>query len=273
MKPANFAYLRPSSLAEATQFLAADADTMPIGGGQSLIPLMNLRMATCRQLVDLSRLTDLRIWSESARHVVIGAGVTHAMIEDGQVPDPSQGMMRKAAHHIAYRAVRCHGTIGGSVAMADPAADWPCILLALNATVIITSVSGERRLSMDEFLKGTYETALKSGEFIRAFEIPKLAATARTATSKVNRKTGAFADALCAVVLDGQDARIAIAALGTRAHILKSASQALGSKATVAELHRAIASDIAALLPKSDAYLQHLHETNARRAIAEVTRS
>ncbi len=273
MKPANFDYLRPSSLAEAAQFLSADADTMPIAGGQSLIPLMNLRMATCRNLVDLSRLTDLRVSCEGPGHVLIGAGVTHSMIEDGQVPDPSQGMMRKAARHIAYRAVRCHGTLGGSVAMADPAADWPCILLALNATVIITSKAGERRFAIDDFLKGTYETALKSGEFIRAFEIPKLAATARTATSKVNRKTGAFADALCAVVLDGKEARIAIAALGTRAHILTSASQALGAKAALTDLNQAIATDIAALLPKSDAYLQHLHETNARRAVAEVIRS
>ena len=273
MKPANFDYLRPASLAEAAQILSASTDAMPVAGGQSLIPLMNLRMATCGQLVDLGHMTDLRQCQESATHVVIGAGVTHAMIEDGQVPDPSQGMMRKAVRHIAYRAVRCHGTIGGSVAMADPAADWPCILLALNATVVIAHKAGERRLAMDAFLKGTYETALASGDIIKAFEIPKLATTARTATSKVNRKTGAFADALCAVVQDGASSRICVAAVGTRAQILKSASQALASNATEQDINRAIAIDIAALLPRADAYLQHLHTTNACRAVAEVLRS
>jgi carbon-monoxide dehydrogenase medium subunit len=246
---------------------------MPIAGGQSLVPLMHLRMATCHQLIDLGHIGDLRTCHESPTHVVIGAGVTHAMIEDGKVPDPSWGLMRKAARHIAYRAVRCHGTIGGSVAMADPAADWPCILLALNATVLIAAKAGERRLSMDAFLKGTYETALERGEIIKAFETPKLASTARTATSKVNRKTGAFADAICAVVMNGASSRICVAALGTRAQILTSASQALGSHAAMPDLNRAIASDIAALLPKADAYLQHLHTTNTCKAVAEVLHS
>lgn len=273
MKPAQFEYLRPDTLAEATHLLSGDTDVIPISGGQSLIPLMNLRMATCGKLVDLGRLQELRACNETDTHVVIGAGVTHAMIEDGEAPDPANGMMRKAARHIAYRAIRCHGTIGGSAAMADPAADWPCILLALNATVVIVGKAGQRSLAMDDFLQGTYETALKSGEVIRSFEIPKLPESALTATSKVNRKTGAFADAFCAVVFNGAESCIAVAAIGTRAQCLKSASQALAMRAPIADINSCVARDVAALLPAKDAYLQHLHETNACRAVAEVLRS
>ena len=272
MKSANFSYIRPSSLKEAETILSADTDAVPVSGGQSLIPLMSLRMSTCSQLVDLARLPDLQICKESATHVTIGAGITHAMIEDGRVPDPARGMMQKAARHIAYRAVRCHGTIGGSVAMADPAADWPCILLALDAHVLLFSSKGERRIALDDFLRSTYETAIAAGEIIVAFEIPKLPESARTATSKVNRKTGAFADAFAAVVLNGSQSRVTAGAIGTRAHILHETSKALAAKYPEKDLVALIEQDISPLIDPADAYKKHLHMTNIRRAIAEVTR-
>ena len=273
MKPASFTYMRPSSVIEAAQVLASDQDAVPISGGQSLVPLMNLRMSNCSQLIDLAHLPDLQKSQETDTHVILGAGITHAMIEDGLVPDPAQGLMRRAARNIAYRAIRCHGTIGGSVAMADPAADWPCILLALDAQVLLRSATAERRLAMNEFLRSTYETALHSGEIIVAFEIPKLPDQAQTAISKVNRKTGAFADAFAAVVRHGARSRVCLAAIGTRAQILTETSKGLAEGLSENDLAHLVAKDVAGLVDPQDAYKKNLHITNTRRALAEVMKS
>lgn len=272
MKPSPLAYRRAETLDAALALLSNGAgDATPIAGGQSLTPLLNLRMAMCDTLVDIARLPELRETRDLGAAVFIGAGVTHAMIEDGAIPDPSNGLMRRAAAHIAYRAVRCHGTIGGSVAMADPAADWPCILLALDATAIVASTGGERRIAMDALLVGTYETSLRPGEIIRGFEIPKLPAGAATACSKINRKTGAFANSLAVAVRNGARTRVALAAAATRARLLPLVSSALAEdEASLQTLAPLVARDVAAILPEPDAYLQNLHEANVKRVLAEA---
>ena len=103
------------------------ANTAAIAGGQSLLPMLNLRVALIDLLVDISRLDDLKTVTETPDSVWLGALTTHAAIEDGKTPDIFNGLMRRIAGQISYRAVRNHGTIGGSVALADPAADWPCL--------------------------------------------------------------------------------------------------------------------------------------------------
>ena len=122
------------SVAEASARLAAEgATTAAIAGGQSLMPMLNLRVALLDLLVDISRSTISRTLAETPDSVRIGALTTHAAIEDGKTPDIFDGLMRRVAGQISYRAVRNHGTIGGSVALADPAADWPGCLIALGA--------------------------------------------------------------------------------------------------------------------------------------------
>lgn len=124
MKPAAFDYVRPKSLAEAIAILSAAAgDAQILAGGQSLVAMMNLRVAAPDLLVDIARLDELRTVSETSDHVVLGACVTHAAIEDCLVPDPSRGFMPDVASNLAYRAVRTRGTLGGSLALSDPAAD------------------------------------------------------------------------------------------------------------------------------------------------------
>ena len=270
MKPAPFSYARARSLPEALAMLGADAQSLPLAGGQSLAPMLNLRMTICESLVDIGAIEKLLVASETKDHVTIGAAVTHAMIEDGSVPDPAHGMMRRAAQKIAYRAIRCHGTIGGSVAMADPAADWPCILLALDAIALVAGASGERRVPLDRLLVGTYETSLQQGEIIRAFEIPKLPPDARATTCKINRKTGAFADSIVTAVHNGQKSRVVLGAAGPRARILENASMSMAKNINGTALDQAINIDIAGMLPEDDAYLKHLHATNVKRAINEV---
>src|SRR4051794_12283511 len=126
MKPAPFKYRRAASVADAARMsgeLGGDASL--IAGGQSLTPLLNLRMTMCDTLIDIGGLADMRNTRDLGDSIFIGAGVTHAMIEDGLTPDPSNGMMRRAAAHIAYRAVRCHGPIGGFPAVGGPPSGRP----------------------------------------------------------------------------------------------------------------------------------------------------
>ena len=138
MKAAAVDYVRPRTLAEAVDLLAhASVEAQVIAGGQSLLALMNLRVASPRLLIDIARLPELLEIVDHADAVVLGACVTHAAIEDGRVPDPSLGLMPRAAATLAYRAIRTRGTIGGSLALADPAAEWPAVLAALDAEVVL----------------------------------------------------------------------------------------------------------------------------------------
>ncbi|MGE0007298.1 MAG: xanthine dehydrogenase family protein subunit M [Parvibaculaceae bacterium] len=204
MKPAPFDYVRPETQAAAFEHLAAaGGEARPIGGGQSLGPMLNLRLARPGKLVDVSRLGDLRVSRDDARHVEIGAAVTHAEIEDGRSPQPIEGMLRHVAAGIAYRAVRNKGTIGGSLCHADPAADWVSAMTVLDASIVVAGAAGRRRdIAMTEFMVGAYRTALEPGELVRAVRIPKYSGEARWGYYKICRKLGEFADAIGAVVAD-----------------------------------------------------------------------
>src|SRR6516225_3825728 len=134
MKAPAVDYVRPHSLAEAVNLLThASLEARVIAGGQSLLALMNLRVASPGLLIDIARLPELLSVADHADAVILGACVTHAAIEDGRVPDPSQGLMPRVASALAYRAIRTRGTIGGSLALSDPAAEWPSVLAALDA--------------------------------------------------------------------------------------------------------------------------------------------
>src|SRR3954467_6034373 len=214
MKSAPFEYVRPKSVAEASVALGRrGATTAAIAGGQSLMPMLGLRVALIDLLVDISRLDDLKIVAETPDSLWLGALTTHAAIEDGKVPDMFSGLMRRVAGQISYRAVRNHGTIGGSVALADPAADWPCFLIALDATVRIVGRNGVRVERVAEFIQDSYATTLTTGDIIMGFDIPAPKAKLRWGFAKVARKSGAFAQSIAIVAADGKGGPVA-AALG-----------------------------------------------------------
>ena len=145
MKAPAFDYVRPQSLSEAVGLLAAGGgEARVVAGGQSLLALMNLRVASPALLIDIARLPELAVVSEDGDTVNLGAGITHAMIEDGRVPDPSRGLMPHVAAGLSYRAIRNRGTIGGSLALAGPAADWPPVFSALDAEVTVRGPNGRR---------------------------------------------------------------------------------------------------------------------------------
>ena len=154
MKPASFRYERPASLAAALQLLAENEGARPIAGGQSLGPMLNLRAATPELLIDIARLTELKRIESDGEAIIVGAGVRHADIEDGGVPDVLDGLLARVARGIAYRAVRNRGTIGGSLAHADPAADWPSIMIALGATIHVRSAKGARTIAAADLVTG-----------------------------------------------------------------------------------------------------------------------
>jgi len=199
LKAAAFGLLRPSDLAAAVAALG-DAQTRPLAGGQSLGPMLNYRVTQPRCLVQIARLPELYGFEAGPDALTIGAAVTHAAIEDGLVPDIGRGILARVAGGIAYRAVRNRGTIGGSLCHADPAADWVTVLIALGATALLRSASGVRALAIGDFIRGPYQTALRSGEMLQAVRVPLVAASLGWGYAKLCRKPGEFAHAMAAVL-------------------------------------------------------------------------
>jgi carbon-monoxide dehydrogenase medium subunit len=274
MKAAPFDYVAARTVSEASAALASDGATA-IAGGQSLLPMLNLRVALPDLLVDLGGLEELKESSVSLDAVRIGALTTHAAIEDGLFADAFGGFIRKVASTISYRAVRNHGTIGGSVALADPAADWPGCLLALAATVRIAGAKGPRSEPIGSFVQGQYQTSLAPGEVIVGFDVPRPSAPLRWGFFKVARKSGAFADSIAFAVSHGAGGPVAVvlAAAAPRPHLLPTVAETLGAgQASDAALRAAIAADIAALVPQDDGYRMRLHTSTVLRAVQEMQR-
>ena len=274
MKAGAFDYVRPPSLAQAIALLAESAGAAQLmAGGQSLVAMMNLRVAAPERVIDIGRLAELRTVAEDAAAVTLGACVIHAAIEDGAVPDPSRGLMPKAAAGIAYRAIRMHGTIGGSLALADPAAEWPIVLTALGASAVLHGPAGRRSVSCADFVTGIYETAITGDEIIESIRIPKLSPAARWGYVKFCRKTGAFAHSLAVVVRDPErsQARAVLGAANGKPLVLARTSAVIGAGGGVDPLERAIGDDVAAARDRHfDDFQQELHAAVAARAVRQV---
>jgi aerobic carbon-monoxide dehydrogenase medium subunit len=210
MKAAAFEMARPAALADATALLAR-IGASALAGGQSLGPMLNLRLARPTLVVPITHLATLHEVSETASSVTIGACVTHATIADGGIPDIGLDVLARVAEGIAYRAVRTRGTIGGSLCHADPAADWVTVLTTLGAEVLTTA---DRVLPLRDFIRGAFRTALNQGELLRAVRIPKLSPAARWGYVKACRKPGEFAHAMAAVLVDRGMTRAVIGATG-----------------------------------------------------------
>jgi CO/xanthine dehydrogenase FAD-binding subunit len=166
MKAPAVDYVRPRSLAEAVDLLAKHpGEARVIAGGQSLVAMMNLRVASPGLLIDISRLPELSTVSDGADAVTVGACVTHAAIEDGRVADPSRGLMPRVAASLAYRAIRTRGTIGGSLALSDPAAEWPAVLTALEAEVTVCGSVGRRCQMRRVYHRGLRDGACRRRDY------------------------------------------------------------------------------------------------------------
>jgi aerobic carbon-monoxide dehydrogenase medium subunit len=243
-----------------------------IAGGQSLLAMMNLRLASPGLLIDIGRLPELTAVSDETDVVTLGACVTHAAIEDGRVADPSRGLMPRVAATLAYRAIRTRGTIGGSLAMADPAAEWPVVLAALDAEVVVRGANGQRALRCAEFTTGIFETRLAQNEIIEQLRIPKLSADARSGYVKLCRKAGEFANALAVAVADPARShwRVVLGVANGPPLVLDSASGLL-SEHRNRELREAVSADLDRAADRHfDEFQRNLHTVAAMRAMQQV---
>jgi carbon-monoxide dehydrogenase medium subunit len=208
MKAAGFTWESPETTEAATR--AAGQGARIMAGGQSLGPMLNLRIAQPDSIVSISQITEMRGASETETHVILGAAITHSQIEDGFTPDIGAKVLQRIAANIAYRAVRNRGTIGGSLCHADPAADWVTTLLALNAEALTST----RTIALQDFFTGAFRTCLTPGEILTAIRIPRLGGEQKFGYYKACRKRGEFAHAMAAILQTGTKNRIVIGAMG-----------------------------------------------------------
>jgi carbon-monoxide dehydrogenase medium subunit len=275
MKAPAVDYVRPRSLTEALDLLAnAGAEGRVIAGGQSLVAMMNLRLASPGLLIDIARLPELLAVADHADAVTLGACVTHAAIEDGRFADPSGGLMPRVAATLAYRAIRTRGTIGGSLALADPAAEWPAVLAALDAEVIVYGSSGRRLLKCSEFTTGIFQTKLADNEIIERARVPKLSADARCGYVKLCRKSGEFANALAVVVTDPRRGywRVVCGAANGAPLVLADTSRLVAEGPRDPDaLRGTIGSDLDHASDRQfDEFERNLHTVAAMRAVQQV---
>jgi aerobic carbon-monoxide dehydrogenase medium subunit len=276
VKPVAFDYQRPGDMASAMALgRRDDAIVKFIAGGQSLGPMLNLRLVQPDLLVDLTALAELKQVEQTPDALLVGACVTHADIEDGRIPDVTRGALPTVARGIAYRAVRNRGTIGGSLAHADPAADWTACLAALGASVLIRAASGRREVPVEAFMIGVFETALAPGEIVEAVKIPKLSASARWGFYKVCRKAGEFAHAIGAVLRDPERSvcRAVIGATERRPIVFAEAGAVFGDKGRpdlAGPLDEALVRSALDSAGVRDPIRQQIHVVALRRAAAQA---
>ena len=268
MKAAAFEYLKPADVAGAVKALAGSGgDAKPMGGGQSLGPMLNLRLARPKLVVDVSRLDAMRAIEDKGSAWRIGGAVTHSAIEDAKLSGCT--VLSDVARGIAYRTIRNRGTIGGSLAHADPAADWPLALPALGATIFIAGPAGERSVPAAEFMQGAFATVLAEDELVVAVEVPKLSASARWGYWKFCRKTGEFPEASAAMLLDPERklARLWVGALNGAPQPLEVLAADLALRGSLAASETAVYAALELCAPEPDPVQRRLHVTAVRRAV------
>ncbi|WP_420227649.1 FAD binding domain-containing protein [Pigmentiphaga litoralis] len=272
MKAALFDYTRPDEVGAALSALTGSPGAKAMGGSQSLGPMLNLRLARPGVVVDVSGIAGLRTVTKDGDSIRVGAAVTHAEIEDGVHPLLRGTPLQKIAAGIAYRSVRNRGTLGGSLAHADPAADWLVTAVAFEASLEIVSSAGSRRVDADAFMIGAYTTVLAENELIAAVRFPVASPAMRWGYYKYCRKTGEFAEASCAARFDSSTgmARIAIGALSGAPRLLPALAAAVAREGQTACTNEAIAHAVAEAMPDHDAVDRKLHAVAVRRCLAQL---
>ena len=194
MKAPSFDYVRVTALPEVFALLQQHGDQARVlAGGQTLLATLNMRLSEPALLVDIGGLQALRGIALVGRTLRLGALTTHTEIEGSALVATHAPLLAQAAPHIAHRAIRNRGTLGGSLAYADPAAEWPACALALDATLVLASAGGERRVAAGDFFTGLFETALAPGELIAAVELPALADDECQVFDELARRRGDYA--------------------------------------------------------------------------------
>src|ERR1700710_1977886 len=258
MKASAFAYARATSVENALELLADQGDRAKVlSGGQSLMPAMNLRLISPELVVDIGGLAELRGIAVKERILTIGALTRHVDLLKSTEIAAHAPLLVDAIAHVAHPAIRNRGTIGGSLAHADPASELPACMVALSATIIVRGPSGERRIAAREFFTGIYETALSPQELLVAVELPVAPKASTHFFHEFARRHGDYAIvglAAQAVVNDGRfaDLRLGFFAVGDRPLLAGAAGKLVNVAVTPAVLSEALSALADELDPQED---------------------
>jgi aerobic carbon-monoxide dehydrogenase medium subunit len=282
LKAPAFDYVRARSLSEALSLLQQHGEAAKvIAGGQSLVPALNLRLLAPALLVDIGGLAELKGIAVNDGVVRIGALTRHADLQRSPEIARHAPLIAQAVTHIAHPAIRNRGTIGGSLAQADPASELPACALALQGQIVVAGPQGERRVAAEEFFRGLYETALSPHDVLVAVEFPAIRADERSAFLELARRSGDYALvglACRAGLAEGafRELRLAYFAVGAKPTLASSAATRLVgsplSEASIADAQAALAQD---LEPHDDIHAsaatrRHLARVLLRRVLAEL---
>jgi len=259
-----FQYHRPQSVADAAKLLASNGEAKILAGGHTLLPTMKLRLASPNAIVDLSRVAELKGITKSGNAIVVGAMTTHAEVASSEVVRGAIPNLARLATMIGDPHVRHRGTIGGSVANNDPAADYPAAVLALNATV----VTNRREIKADDFFKGLFSTALQDGEIITRISFP---IPGKFGYAKFAQPASLFALVGVAVAQTGSSVRVGVTGAGSSGAFRHAAMEAALGKGWSAQSLSGITTDAGKMMSDihgDSAYRAHLVGVMARRAIA-----
>jgi len=285
MIPASFDYKRANSIDEALTLLAQNEDAKILAGGHSLIPAMKFRLIQPSLLVDIGRIKDLAYIREEGNQICVGAATTHYQIESSDLLKGICPLLPDCASHIGDVQVRNKGTIGGSIAHADPAGDWPAAIVALNAEMIVVSKNGERAIKADDFFVDLLTTALEPNEILREIRINKTNGRAAQAYVKMHHPASGYAVVGVAANLslsaDGncERASLGITGVSSKAYRATAAEAALsGAKPDAQTIANAAAHagdgvDFNGDLFASADYRRHLAIVYTRRAIEAAVKS
>jgi aerobic carbon-monoxide dehydrogenase medium subunit len=279
MYPAQFEYHKAGTVKEALDLLAKYKDEGKLlAGGHSLLPAMKLRLAQPKHLIDIGKVSGLAGVKEEGGTLVIGAMTTHYAIESSAVLKSKCPLLPEVAGHVGDPMVRNMGTVGGSLAHADPAADWPAAVIALWADLVAEGPKGKRTIKVDDFFKGLLTTALADNEILTEIRVPACGANVKCAYAKFPHPSSRFAVVGVAAVLTLEGGKVSKASIGitgagTRATRAKGVEAAIAGKAADAASIQAAADkaaegvDVQADLQGSVEYKQHLLRVFARRAM------
>jgi carbon-monoxide dehydrogenase medium subunit len=263
VKPGRFAYRAAFSKAEALQLKREhDLDGAFLAGGQSLVPMLNMRLAQPEVLIDLNRVDELAFVDDEDDTLTIGAMTRHATAERHPVLAAACPLVPEALGHVGHRVIRNRGTIGGSVAHADAAAELPAVFTALRATVHVESADSSRAILAEEFFQFHFTTALEPTEMVTAISVPPVAPGTGHAFLEVSRRHGDFAVAAVAALVDGDRTRLAFAGVAPRPVVVETEDADPAADAVAAADQAGITDDMTA----SDRYRRRLVGVLARRA-------
>ena len=270
MIPAAFDYHRPSSVDEAIGLLSDDAKLL--AGGHSLLPAMKLRLSSPGALIDIGGLAELNYIKEDGGTIAIGAATTHHQIESSEVVQSGAAALAQAAAVIGDPQVRNKGTIGGSLAHADPAADYPAAILALGAEIRVKGPGGERSIAADEFFVDLFLTALAPDEIITEIRV---SAADKSAYAKFPHPASRFAVVGCAAASSGGSVKVAFTGVANAAFRDSGIEEALGGDLSEGSIGSASekAADGAEILTDNFAgeeYRRHLAKVYARKVLSAI---